>query len=142
MANDNTAERIRLLTFFVGGEQYCADISSVTDIIKIPAITYIPLLPEYILGVINLRGKVVPIADLALRLGVVGEEYDDHSCIIVFSVRGQSAGLMVKRVGDVIDVTEQQVCPNVNARSFISSIVTTEEGNFLKKINLDEITEA
>lgn len=142
VAFENSAENIRLLTFFVGEEQYCADISIAHDIIKVPAITYIPRLPEYIKGVINLRGKVVPICDLALRFGVEGEEYDDHSCVIVFSIRGTQVGFLVKRVGDVIDITEKQICPTVNERSFISHIVTTEEGSFVKKINLEEVFEA
>lgn len=137
----NTAENIRLLTFFVNNEQYCADISTVTDIIKIPPITFVPKLPDYVKGVINLRGKVVPVGDLAMRFGFEAEEYDNHSCVIVFSIRGSSVGLIVKRVGDVIDVTEQQVCPNISETSFVSEIVTTEEGSLLKKINLSEITE-
>ncbi|MBP1572525.1 MAG: purine-binding chemotaxis protein CheW [Oscillospiraceae bacterium] len=142
MAFENSAENIRLLTFFVNGEQYCADISTVTDIIKIPPITFVPKLPDFIRGVINLRGKVVPVGDIAMRFGMEPEDYDDHSCVIVFSIRGTSAGLIVKRVGDVIDVTQQQIAPNVSQTSFISDIVTTEEGTFLKKINLSEIAEA
>lgn len=142
MAFENSAENIRLLTFFVNGEQYCADISTVTDIIKIPPITFVPKLPDFIRGVINLRGKVVPVGDIAMRFGMESEDYDDHSCVIVFSIRGTSAGLIVKRVGDVIDVTQQQIAPNVSQTSFISDIVTTEEGTFLKKINLSEIAEA
>lgn len=142
MAFDNSAENIRLLTFFVNGEQYCADISTVTDIIKIPPITFVPKLPDFIKGVINLRGKVIPVGDLSMRFGFETEDYDDHSCVIVFSVRGTQAGLIVKRVGDVIDVTEKQISPNVSQTSFVSDIVTTEEGTFLKKINLSEIAEA
>ena len=101
-----------------------------------------PKLPDFIRGVINLRGKVVPVGDIAMRFGMEPEDYDDHSCVIVFSIRGTSAGLIVKRVGDVIDVTQQQIAPNVSQTSFISDIVTTEEGTFLKKINLSEIAEA
>lgn len=136
--NDN----IRLLTFYTGGEGYAADISVVTNIIEIPEITFVPMLPPYIKGIINLRGKVVPVIDLAMRFSVSEEEYDSHSCVIVFKIRGSSIGFMVKNVGDVIDIHEGQISGTPDKKSFVSAIVTAQDNVYYKLIRPEEIIEA
>lgn len=135
------AENIRLLTFVTGGEKYAADISAITDIIEIPPITFVPMLPGFIEGVINLRGKVVPVIDLARRLNVSEEKYDRHSCIIVFSIQSTAVGFIVRRVGDVIDVIPAQISPTPDLKSTVRAVVTTEEG-YYKLIRQEELVEA
>lgn len=125
-----SAENQRLLTFVTGGELYAADISAVTDIIEIPPITYVPMLPDYIRGIINLRGKVVPVIDLAKRLRLCDEIYDRQSCIIVFSIKSSSVGFIVSRVRDVIDVIPQQISPTPDPKSMVGAVVATEDGYY------------
>ena len=135
------SENLRLLTFSVGEIDYAADILSVTDIIEVPKITFVPKLPEYIRGVINLRGKVIPVLDFAKRFGAEDEKYDGHSCIIVCVVHGNAVGFLVKSVGDVIDVFSSQLSENPNRKSFVDAVVTTQAG-LLQLVNLNEIVDA
>lgn len=137
----NDHDSIRLLTFFTGSEGYAADISMVTNILEIPEITFVPMLPEYIKGIINMRGKAVPVFDLALRFSGKADEYDSHSCVIVFAVRGSNVGFLVKDVGDVIDVLPEQISGTPDRKSFVSAIVTAEENVYYKLIRPEEIVE-
>ncbi len=133
-------ENIRLLTFLCGYEYYAADISAVTNIIEIPEITFVPMLPDYIKGLINLRGKAIPVIDTAMRFYGRCDEYDSHSCIIVFTIRGSSVGFIVKSIGDVIDVRPEQISGTPNTKGFVSAIVNAE-GQYYKLIRQDEIAD-
>lgn len=142
MQTNHDTENIRLLTFFTGGEGYAADISIVTNIIEIPEITFVPMLPDYIKGIINLRGKVVPVMDLAVRFTGSADEYDSHSCVIVFELRGSAVGFLVKNVGDVIDVHPEQISETPDKKSFVRAVVTAQENVYYKLIRPEEIVEA
>lgn len=141
MQASNDHESIRLLTFYTGGEGYAADISAVTNIIDIPEITFVPMLPDYIKGIINLRGKVVPVIDIAVRFSGSAEQYDSHSCIIVFTVRGSSVGFLIKDIGDVIDVAPEQISDTHDPKSFVKAIVSMENDVYYKLIRPEEIVE-
>ena len=99
MAGDRRSAE-QLLTFGCGDEIYAFDITSVTDIIEVPEITVLPMVADYILGIMNLRGKVVPVMDFAGRMGFEPPEYDSHSCIIVVDCEGALLGIKVPRVID------------------------------------------
>lgn len=96
-ANDSSGQ---LLTFECCGEIYAFDILSVLDIIEIYDITPLPLVADYILGIINLRGKAVPVMDLALKLGLGEPEYNAQSCMIVVDCDGSPLAVKVERVID------------------------------------------
>lgn len=102
----------QLLTFSANEESYGFYILDVADIIEIPEITMIPTAPPYVLGLMNHRGKAVPVMDLRRRLGLPEGEYDERSCVIVIEVNTLQCGLLVDRVSDVENVT-----PEVIARS-------------------------
>lgn len=95
----------QLLTFGCNGQVYGFDITSVTDIIEIPEITMLPMVADYIPGIMNLRGKVVPVMDFAGRMGFDKPEYDSHSCIVVVDCEGSLLGV---RVPKVIDAEEYE----------------------------------
>ena len=90
----------QLLTFECCGGIYAFDILSVLDIIEFYDITPIPLVAKYIPGMINLRGKAVPVMDLALRMKLGEPEYNEQSCMIVVDCEGSSLAVMVERVID------------------------------------------
>lgn len=100
----------QLLTFSCGEQVYAFDIISVTDIIELPEITKLPLVAEHILGVMNLRGKVVPVMDFAGRMGFPPPEYDEHSCIIVVDCEGSLLGIKVPKVIDAEAYEEYDLC--------------------------------
>ena len=99
MAEDRTSGQ-QMLTFSCNDVIYGFDIKTVTDIIEIPELTKLPMVADYVLGVMNLRGKVIPVIDFAGRMGFDEPEYDSHSCIIVVDCDGSALGVKVPRVVD------------------------------------------
>ena len=111
----------KYLTFVISKEEYGIEIRYVTEIIGIQNITEVPNMPLYVKGVINLRGKVIPVIDVRLRFGVVERAYDDRTCIIVINIDDQSVGLIVDRVSEVLDIPKSEVEPPPKVRKGESS---------------------
>lgn len=104
----------KYLTFALGQESYAIHILKVREIIRLPDITPIPQMPEYVKGVINLRGKVIPVIDLRIRFRFPRAEFNERTCLIVVCVRlpsGNSGfmGLIVDVVEEVIAVSSQDI---------------------------------
>ena len=107
--DDDDTQKDKYLTFTVGREEYGIEIRCVTEIIGIQKITDVPDMPAYIKGVINLRGKVIPVMDVRLRFRMPEREYDDRTCIVVVNVNGASVGFVVDTVREVADIPENQI---------------------------------
>jgi purine-binding chemotaxis protein CheW len=111
------AERIagKYLTFDLAEEEYGLEILRVREIIGMMEITPVPKTPEYVLGVINLRGKVIPVIDLRLKFGLPYKDPDDRTCVIVVEVANDGTtvqmGIVVDRVNEVVDVRGSDVEP-------------------------------
>jgi len=110
----------KFLTFCMGQEFYGIEIKYVTEIIGLQPITEIPEMPEYIKGIINLRGKIIPVMDVRLRFKKPFREYNDRTCIVVIEISEVSIGLIVDTVSEVISISDEEIVapPNV-----------TKEGN-------------
>ncbi|MBU8913962.1 MAG: chemotaxis protein CheW [Spirochaetales bacterium] len=91
----------KYLFFNLGDELYGINIMNITEIIEMERITEIPDMPGYVKGVINLRGKVIPVMDLRLRFNMSEREYDDRTCIVVTAVETAALGLIVDTVAEV-----------------------------------------
>ena len=98
-SNDN-----KYLTFSISREVYGIDINDVTEIIEIQKITEVPDMPKYVKGIINLRGKVIPIIDLRLRLKMDERKYDDRTCIVTVNVKNNLIGFIVDTVLEVVTI--------------------------------------
>lgn len=101
----------KYLTFTVGNEFYGIEIYHVTEIIGIQEITEVPELPDYIRGIINLRGKIIPVIEVRLRFGMVSEDYTDRTCIIVIDIEDISVGLIIDSVSEVLSISEDNIVP-------------------------------
>lgn len=99
------------LTFGLEAEQYAVNITYVTEIVGMQKISAVPDVPAFIKGVINLRGKVIPIMDARLRFGLPWRDYDDRTTIIVLELDGVSTGMVVDRVNEVLDIPLEQINP-------------------------------
>lgn len=99
----------RFLTFPLENESYGIEIRYVTEIVGIQSITEVPELPEYIRGIINLRGKIIPVMDVRLRFKKNRIEYNDRTCVIVIDIRDVSIGLIVDNVSEVISIPETEI---------------------------------
>jgi purine-binding chemotaxis protein CheW len=98
----------KYLTFFLAGEEYGLEILKVSEIIGMQPITRVPRMPEFVRGVINLRGKVIPITDLRRKFAMTAEDSDD-SCIIVVQMLGIQTGIVVDRVSEVVAIAEADI---------------------------------
>ncbi|OOM10669.1 chemotaxis protein CheW [Clostridium saccharobutylicum] len=99
----------RYLTFSLGKETYGIEIKYVTEIIGIQTITEIPQLPEYVTGIINLRGKIIPVMDVRLRFRKDSREYNDRTCVIVVDINDISIGLIVDNVAEVLTILDEDI---------------------------------
>lgn len=99
----------RFLTFLIGKETYGIEIRYVTEIVGIQQSIEIPELPHYIKGIINLRGKIIPVMDVRLRFSKPQKEYDDRTCIIVTDFAGLSIGLIVDSVSEVLKLENDNI---------------------------------
>jgi purine-binding chemotaxis protein CheW len=106
----------KYLTFALGSESYAIPVLKVREIIKLVSITAVPQMPEYIKGVINLRGKIIPVVDLRLKLCLAVAENSDRTCIIVVQVTrsggtAMQLGLIVDGVEEVVNILPSEVEP-------------------------------
>jgi purine-binding chemotaxis protein CheW len=99
----------KFLTFFLAGEEYGIEILKVREIIGLMPITRVPNAPPSVCGVINLRGKVIPVMDLRLRFGLETVEATEQTCIIVVQAAGTEFGIVVDRVSEVASIPDQDV---------------------------------
>ena len=101
--------RGKYLTFLVGEGGYGIEISYVVEIISVQEITLVPHTHEYVKGIINLRGNVVPVVDMGLRFGQNETVYTEKTCIIVLSMDDMSVGIIVDAVQDVSDIDDESI---------------------------------
>jgi purine-binding chemotaxis protein CheW len=103
------ADSNQFLTFTLGNEEYGVDILKVQEIKGYSVITRVPRSPEFVKGVLNLRGTIVPVIDLRSRFGLERREYDQFTVIIVVVVLGRAMGLIVDAVSDVLNLPQSEI---------------------------------
>jgi purine-binding chemotaxis protein CheW len=155
--DDLEQQAAKFLMFKLGEEEYCIDITRITAIEELPQITSIPDMPNFVKGVINLRGKVIPAVDLRLRFGLKEKEYDDRTCIVIVRVDNSTVGLIVDIVSEVHEIQKNDIGPppafnnssgseqyiaglakkgeEVKILLDVEKIISNEENTILKQIN-------
>ena len=134
------------LTFFLAGEEYGVNILRVQEIKGWTSVTKVPNTDQHVLGVINLRGTVVPIIDLRHRFGLEGVEFGPLTVVIVLKTQGsreQTVGIVVDAVSDVYHVTADSINPPPEScggidSNFVSGLVTMED-KMVILLDLDEL---
>lgn len=122
-------ELIQLVSFNLGAEEYAVEVLKVREIIRMTSITHIPNTPPSVEGIINLRGKVIPIISLRNRFGMSSTEDDQHTRIMVMDIAGKLMGFIVDGVSEVIRIAsgEIQPPPSIAAggtdQDFISGVI-------------------
>lgn len=111
MTDTKTLSGIELLTFRLADQEYALDIMSVREIRGWTRATPLPHAPHYMKGVINLRGTVLPVMDLALRLGLPEREQNERNVIIVVNFEDVMTGLLVDAVSDIVALTKDDLQP-------------------------------
>jgi purine-binding chemotaxis protein CheW len=139
----SASERRELISFCIGEQEYCVDIMSVREIRGWTPATPLPQTPAYLRGVINLRGAVLPIMDLAARLGLPAIEPSARSVIIVVKVGERMIGLLVDAVSDILSITDDLIQPTPDVacdkvKSFIKGLISME-GRLISEIALERL---
>ena len=99
----------KYLAFILDNESYGIEILRVREIIGLMDVTTVPQTPEYMKGVINLRGKVIPVIDLRLKFSMQEKEHTDETCVIVVEVNNTSIGIIVDSVSEVLEITRGEI---------------------------------
>ncbi len=121
----------RYLSFNIGESLYGIELQYIIEIVSMEQITVVPSLPNYILGIMNLRGKVVPVIDIRLKLNQEPRPFDEKTCIIITQIDEMQVGLIVDSVAEVLSSaqTEKMAPPDMPAsgENYISSIMHFED---------------
>ena len=136
LTEQEDTQKGKFLTFSMESEMYGIDVRYVNEIIGIQPITEVPELPDYIKGIINLRGKIIPVLDVRLRFKIPFKEYNDRTCVIVIDIDDTYIGLIVDSVSEMLSIPEGEIVdpPEVNkiGNSYIKGI--GKVGNEMKLI--------
>ena len=106
---EEDTQKEKFLTFYLDKEVYGLEISLVIEIIGIQPITQVPEMPDYVKGIINLRGKIIPVMDMRLRFKKEFKEYTDRTCVIVVEAKDVLLGLIVDGVAEVLTITADDI---------------------------------
>jgi len=140
---ENSAEITQIVSFRLANEEYGVDIMRVQEIILPGEITQMPEVPDFIRGLINLRGHVIPIVDLRKRFGLPTNQQDEHTRIIVVNVGTKTIGMVVDAVNEVLRINEEQIEPPPSSvvgidHAYIESLVKFED-KLLILLNMDNL---
>jgi len=137
------ADNRELIAFRVGRQEFCINVMMVREIRGWTAATALPRSPRYVKGVINLRGAVLPIVDLAVRLGLPGTEPTARNVIIVVMIGHQQIGLLVDAVSDILTTNDNNIQPSPDVSSdlvktFVKGLLPVD-GRMISLIGLDNV---
>jgi len=124
---DVAPESLEFLAFWLGDEEYGVDIQKVNELRRYEKVTQIANAPEFIKGVINLRGEIVPIVDMRIKFNLGAPAYDDFTVVIILNIYRRVIGVVVDSVSDVVMLEHDQIKP-------MPMVDTTFETDFLRGI--------
>lgn len=132
-----------ILLFCVDNVVYGIEIEYVTEIIGIQPITIVPKVPDFIKGVINIRGKVVPVISVRKKINQPEIPYDERTCIIVVNLNDIIVGLIVDRVREVVTIKPSEICgaleyKNINVNQYIQSVIDSD-GEIKQLLNIQKL---
>lgn len=138
-----TEQTRQLLAFRLGSEYFAVEILRVLEIRELSPITPIPNSPEYVKGVMNLRGTIIPVVDLRLRFGIGTATYHDFTVIVVVSCGARYIGLIVDAMSNVLEVAESQITPptDLSVQMDVANIsgIVRQNDDIVLLLNLDKL---
>jgi len=131
-----SAQEGKYLTFALGNEEFGLEILQVREIIGLMQITSIPNMPVFMKGVINLRGKIIPVIDLRLKFHMKEVQYTSETCIIVMNVQEELVGIIVDKVCEVVDIQMSNIEPPPHLGSSVHVDFITGIGKIGEKVKI------
>lgn len=143
VSGNHSSDVREMVAFRVADQDYCVDIMTVREIRGWTPATILPHAPDYVMGVINLRGSVVPIVNLAKRLNLVPQEPSARHVIIIAVIDNQVIGILVDAVSDILGVSQSAIQPTPNitsdtTRAFVEGVIAAEN-RMLRLIDLESV---
>jgi purine-binding chemotaxis protein CheW len=139
----DTVAPLQQLTFALADEEYGVDILAVREIRGWSHVTRIPQAPDYVLGVLNLRGAMVPVMDLRLRFGLVRESYNDTTVMIIVAIGERLFGIVVDAVSDVIDIDPAAIKPVPDLGAVVDTDylqgLATHDGHMVMLLDVEKL---
>ncbi|CUH77023.1 Chemotaxis protein CheW [Tritonibacter multivorans] len=134
------------VSFTVAGQAFCLKITQIREIRRWSPVTILPHAPADVLGVMNLRGAVIPIYDLSARFGLQQTEASERNVVIVVAVHGKPVGLLAESVSEIISINPEEIqeTPQVDSRSTMEYIqgIISHDDTMVRIINLDAVISA
>lgn len=133
----------RFLTFVSDNITFGVSTDYVIEILSSYMICTLPMVPDYIKGIINLRGQTIPIIDIRLRMGKMPQDYTDATCIIILEIHDISVGIVVDSVTQVLDVDLDRISPipTQNQQELTSSMISKEDGSVILFLDCEGLIE-
>ena len=131
----------RFLTFVSDNITFGVSTDYVIEIISSYMICTLPMVPDYIKGIINLRGQTIPIIDIRLRMGKMPQDYTATTCIIILEINDISVGIVVDSVTQVLDIDLDRIAPipTQNQQELTSSMISREDGSVVLFLDCEEL---
>lgn len=135
-----TGNIARFLTFISDGLQFGVNTDKVIEIINNHKIRTLPMVPDYVRGIINLRGQIIPIIDMRLRMGKPFQEYTAKTCIVILEIESNTIGVVVDSVAQVLDIDLDQtaIIPTENRQELTNSMISIN-GNVILLLECEAI---
>ena len=144
MDGDTLVSTERFLTFSSNGLNIGVSTNYVIEIITNHSITMLPLAPDYVKGIINLRGQIIPIIDIRLRMGKPSIDYTSSTCIIVLNINSVQIGIIVDAVQQVMDIDQSQISPVPveNQQELISGMVSSGDRSVILFLDCEQLVQS
>jgi len=138
-----TEEIVQLVGFVVGDEEFAVPILSIQEIIKPIEWTRVPFVPDYVLGVFNLRGNVLPLIDLRKKFGASSDEIDENTRFIVMKIKGEDVAFVIDRLTSAIRIPKKDILPPPdtynNEDDIIEGVGRLNDGRIITILKVDNL---
>jgi len=138
-----TEEIVQLVGFVVGDEEFAVPILSIQEIIKPIEWTRVPFVPDYVLGVFNLRGNVLPLIDLRKKFGASSDEIDENTRFIVMKIKGEDVAFVIDRLTSAIRIPKKDILPPPdtynNEDDIIEGVGRLDDGSIITILKVDNL---
>ena len=111
LEQENKKETVRVLSFSLGGEGYCIKIAQAKEVIKSPPVTKVPNTPQFVVGVINLRGEIISVVDIRYFFGLEQKEKTKDIRVIISDAAGSPVGIIIDKIKDTINIEKESIQP-------------------------------
>ena len=140
---EKTEEIVQLVGFIVGEEEFAVPILSIQEIIKPIEWTRVPFVPDYVLGVFNLRGNVLPLIDLRKKFGISEAEIDENTRFVVMKIKGEDVAFVIDRLTSAIRIPKKNILPPPDTYSneddIIEGVGRLEDGRIITILKVDNL---